>query len=276
MYLDYWQLNRSPFDAVPDSRSYFPLPGHEQALAAITYAACEGGEPVLLTGDTGCGKTLLLRTLRRQLPRSRYHVLFVPELSTAGVDLLRRVAYHLTHTVPTDGAVAMDVIVQAIAEAEEQDRVVVIMLDDWSASPPREDLDGLRWLLNLDVESTRACVLLAAESPESELDWPQWLRQRLLTSAAVGPLTADQVPTYLQHRLRSAGHPDSDLFTADTIPIIFDWSAGVPRLINRLAHLSLQVACLALATQVDAGAVQRAAERLACGNPALAPSGALT
>ncbi|MGD8451489.1 MAG: AAA family ATPase [Phycisphaerae bacterium] len=274
MYLDYWHLQRSPFDAVPDSRSYFPAPRHEQALAAMTYAACASGEPVLLTGDTGCGKTLLFRTLRRQLPRERYQVVFVPELSSTGVDLLRRVAYHLTQTVPADGAVAMDVILQAVNEAEEQNRFVVIMMDDWPASPSREDLDGLRWLLNADVESARVCMLLAAEAPASELVWPPWLQQRLLASATLGPLAADQVPDYLQHRLCSAGHPKGDVFTAEAMTAITEWSGGVPRLVNRLAHLSLQVASLSLAAQVDASAIQCAAERLACGNPAPIPAGA--
>ena len=58
MYLDHWYLERSPFEARPDSRFLFATEQHEQALAAISYAACEGGEPVLLRGRAGCGKTL--------------------------------------------------------------------------------------------------------------------------------------------------------------------------------------------------------------------------
>ena len=78
MYLEHWSLERPPFEAQPDSRFLFPTPQHEQARAVITYAACEGGEPVLLRGMAGCGKTILLRALRRQLPVELYRVVFVP------------------------------------------------------------------------------------------------------------------------------------------------------------------------------------------------------
>ena len=60
MYLEHWSLERPPFEAQPDSRFLFPTPQHEQARAVITYAACEGGEPVLLRGMAGSRLTILL------------------------------------------------------------------------------------------------------------------------------------------------------------------------------------------------------------------------
>lgn len=263
MYQNHWSLQKCPFEAVPDSRFFFPAAQHEHALAAIQYAACDGGEPVLLSGVTGCGKTLLLRTLRRRLPPEEYHVAFVPETACAQVGLLRRVAYHLAHTWTNDASSAMEVIAKTLQQAERRLQTVVLMLDDWPADAERETLDELRWLLNPDVQDTRTCVLLSCVEADSSPPWPAWLMQRLLATAQLGPLQQAEIPDYLGHRLRVAGHPHGTLFTPEATRLIAEWSGGVPRLVNRAAHLALHVACLNLAERVEESAVRQALDRLA-------------
>lgn len=271
MDLDYWSLQREPFGAAPDSRFFYSTPRHEQALAAISYAAREGGEPVLITGPVGCGKTLLLRTLRRQLPQESYHVAFVPELSAGEVGLLQRVAYHLAHTVAADTAAALNVIEQAIGEAAQQERAVVVMFDDWPVATSAPALDELHWLLNLDVDDGRVCALFTCQPDQSQNPWPAWLRQRLCTTVNVGPFEPQQIPSYLEHRLRAAGHADGQVFAASAAEAIGAWSECIPRLVNRLARLSLQVAALERAQRVEVAAVRQAIARLdPCESPAVA------
>jgi type II secretory pathway predicted ATPase ExeA len=280
VYLDHWSLKRSPFEAQPDSRFLFATEPHEQALAAITYAACEGGEPVLLRGRAGCGKTLLLRTLRRRLPRESFHVAFVPEVACSEVGLLRRVAYHLTHTLADDTAAAIDRIVQQARDAGQRAQSIVVMFDNWPAQASPGMLEELRWLLNLDVEEgCRVDVLLAGEEVRPRKHWPPWLVQRLFTTVQIGPLARDQILPYLAHRLAVAARTsDADdanppaeppsrtafeTFSADAAELITGWSEGVPRLINRVAHLSLHVAYLDLARRVERDHVDRALARMA-------------
>ena len=50
MYLDYWSLERPPFEAIADSRFFFHAPQYDDALATLNYAVREAGEPVLVTG----------------------------------------------------------------------------------------------------------------------------------------------------------------------------------------------------------------------------------
>ena len=264
MYLEHWSLERPPFEAQPDSRFLFSTEQHQRALAAISYAACEGGEPVLLRGAAGCGKTLLLRALRRQLPREQYHVVFVPEVACSQVGLLKRVAYHLTHTLVPDTAAAMDILVQQARHSDQDGWTMVLMLDDWPVDADRDMLAELRWLLNLDLEGRRLGVLLSGVDVRPVEHWPGWLVQRMCDTAALGPLAPEQVPAYLGHRLGVAGETATngreqrEIFAPAAVELIAEWSGGVPRLINRAAHLALHVGYLDLARRVEPDAVRRA------------------
>jgi MSHA biogenesis protein MshM len=268
VYLDHWSLQRNPFEARPDSRFLFATEQHSQALAAISYAACQGGEPVLVRGPAGCGKTLLLRTLRRQLPREQYRVVFAPEGACTHVGLLRRAAYHLTHVLTTDASSAMDTILNQAAEIEAAGQSLVFMLDDWPAEASTTALDELRWLLNLELEGCRVCVLLAGEDVRPRKDWPTWLLQRLFTTMQVRPLHQAEVALYLTKRLATAaGTPEdtamyADIFAPEAVRMITEWSENVPRLINRVAHLALHVAYIDRSKQVGPDVVRRAIERL--------------
>src|SRR5438445_10409528 len=69
---DYWRLKRAPFENVPDPRFYFPSPRHEGGLHRLLYGIEARKGAIMLTGEIGCGKTLLSRTLIQHLSHERY------------------------------------------------------------------------------------------------------------------------------------------------------------------------------------------------------------
>ena len=84
MYKAYFQLKRNPFDLTPDPHCFVPTPRHNEALAALYYGVRRHKGFVVVTGEVGTGKTLLLRCLLRLLENSKdiaYAYLFNSRLS---------------------------------------------------------------------------------------------------------------------------------------------------------------------------------------------------
>lgn len=270
MNLQHWSLTLPPFGPQPDSRFLFATRQHERALAALSYAACEGGEPALLIGPPGCGKTLLFRALRRELPADQWQVGFVPEAGAGGTPLLVRAAYHLGGRVTTDMASAMDVILRAAEQADGQNRTLVLLLDGWRSTIAPERVDELRWLFNLVVENARLCVLLNSSDVDAANSLPPAVADRLFATIQLDALSADQVAPYIDHRLRVAGREDT-FFAPSAASLIALWSGGSPRLVNRVANLAMHVAYLERAARVENEAVRHAIERLDAGRAGSAP-----
>ena len=253
MILEHFQLRRPPFEAVADSRFYFPAAGHQQALALLHYAARNAGEAALVCGPAGCGKTLVLRTVRRQLPREQFTVVFAPHFGPA--DPLEELARFLPPGSAPAEAPPHARLMALARTCAESGRTLVLMLDDLDPATPRT-LDTLGLLTQLDVDDLRVSLLLAAR------DDPPRPSDRLLGVARVGPLPEADVPAYLAHRLRVAGHPTGEPFDPDAARLIARRSAGVPRTIHRIANLAMHLAALASRRRVRAADVEHAADRL--------------
>ncbi|PVV25209.1 MAG: AAA family ATPase, partial [gamma proteobacterium symbiont of Ctena orbiculata] len=59
-------FEENPFAITPDPRYLYLSRGHEESLAHLIYGTGPNGGFVLLTGEVGTGKTLLLRSLLAQ------------------------------------------------------------------------------------------------------------------------------------------------------------------------------------------------------------------
>src|SRR5277367_3420574 len=85
MYKAFYNLKRNPFEITPDPSFLFPTGRHNEALAALYYGVRRRKGFVVLTGEVGTGKTLLLRCLLQSLKQSKdvaYAYLFNGRLSS--------------------------------------------------------------------------------------------------------------------------------------------------------------------------------------------------
>ena len=265
MFLEHFGLRANPFDVVADPQFLYVAEGHREALSAIYLNIVEGGGVSVLLAEPGLGKTTLLRYVMARLEGRAAAALFPHPYRDRG-DLMREVIAKvgMTHTAGGEFE-QMRKLQQRLAELKSRGYHLVLLFDEAQALSS-ETLEQIRLLSNLRSTSQNLLeIVLAGQSELADLlESPQHdaLRQRVHTVARLEPFTNEDVAAYVAHRLKTAGGAD-DLFDAGALACLFDYSRGVPRLVNQLCHKALAIAWDRDAPRADEAAVREAALELA-------------
>jgi general secretion pathway protein A len=86
------------------------------------------------------------------------------------------------------------------------------------------------------------------------------LRQRIIASYHLGPLTGQETRDYIRHRLRLAGWQEDPRFSDAAFERIHEAAAGVPRQINKLCDRVLLHGCVEELYDIDEAAVSAVIE----------------
>lgn len=249
MYLGHFALREAPFSITPDTDFYFAHDGAQATLNTLLVALRSGEGFLKVVGELGCGKTVLCRQLLKTL-HSECVTAYIPNPDMGPDDLLCALAAELGLDVqlPTNRHTVMTLIGNCLLNHAAAGRRVVVCIDEAQAIPVRS-LESLRLVSNLETEKRKLIqlVLLGQPDLDTKLARPEirQLLQRITFSEYLGPMADASVGDYLRHRLaRAAAHEHTDLevFTPEAIDRLAVATAGVPRLINILAHKCLIVA----------------------------------
>lgn len=246
MYNAYFHLTRNPFDLTPDPNCFVPTLRHNEALAALYYGVRRHKGFVMVTGEVGTGKTLLLRCLLRLLENSKdiaYAYLFNSRLSPN--EFLQYVLADFG--LPASGKNKCDLLLDLsrfLVSRGAKQMTTVLIVDEAHDLPP-DTLEELRLLSNLETSEDKLLQIVLVGQPELDkrLDSNEFrqLKQRIALRAQLGPLNAQQTQEYIEQRLRIAGaDPNAvPLFSSQAIAAVYAYSRGLPRLINTICENAL-------------------------------------
>ena len=249
MYLKHFALREAPFSITPDTAFFFP---HESAQAALNtlLVALRSGEGFLkIVGEVGCGKTVLCRQLLKTL-QGECVTAYIPNPDMQTDDLLMALALELSITLvpPVSRHSMLSALRDCLLRHALAGHKVVVCIDEAQAIPLRT-VESLRLLSNLETEKQKLIQIVLLGQPEldDKLANPEirQLLQRITFSEYIGPLQLSHVPIYLRHRLATAAvdaHTDLHIFEPAAVTALARFSAGVPRLVNVLAHKCLMLA----------------------------------
>lgn len=231
------EMDRIPFLPDPATESIFPSEQLKEAdrrlhLAAKTKAIG------LLTGETGAGKTTVLRHVAGKLVSQGHRVLYSNESTGGACNVLRSLHYALGSRPPHFKADLSQKFVEACTTSEES---LVVIVDEVQLMS-EDGLQQLRLLTNRDFDTRPPFALLLAGCPEvyDILGRARLasLKKRILMSYNLQGLTEDEAKLYLEHHLQRAG-ARRKLFEAAAIRELFGHSRGNPRMLNQLALTAL-------------------------------------
>ncbi len=265
MYLEFYGLTLPPFDITPNPRFLFLTDKHREALNHLLYGIRERKGYVQLTGEVGAGKTTICRAMLRQLDGHFSTALIVNPMLNAN-ELMRGIATEFGLDVKdTDRHGTVAAINKFLVQQVEQCGDAVLIIDE-AQNLTEELLEQMRLLSNLEMENRKLLQIVLLGQPElrDRLNSPRLsqLRQRITVRYHLGPLTRIEVAQYIQHRLVQAGAKGKPQFTRPALWRIFNYSRGIPRLVNAVCDKALLAGFVAKTNVVDFKMVGRAIREL--------------
>jgi general secretion pathway protein A len=253
-------LTATPFRKDIPALALFPARLHQELLTRLAYAI-EQCQIVVLCGETGTGKSTVLRALVAQQSPARYRFLYLPHPPRSPRELFSDLLSEIGADVPWSTIEARTRARRQLLELAEAGRTPVLILDE-AQDIPAAMLEELRLLTAFELDARPVLALILS----GHTDLARHVRKKGLEALAqrvglwftlVG-LDRDEVGRYLQHHLELAGCP-RPLFTPEAVNALFLATKGIPRAIGRLATRCLEHAAAHRLDQVDATVVETVA-----------------
>ncbi len=244
MYHRFFKLKELPFSLSPDTEYFFAYGHYANALNTLIVALRSGEGFIKVTGEVGTGKTLLCRKLLKTIGKN-FTAIYIPnpQLSPHGLQVALAEELGLSITRYTHRL--LNNITSRLMELAENGQHVVLCIDEAQAMP-KETLEALRLITNLETEKQKLIQVALFGQPELDVSINdpavRQLKQRITFSYKLEPLDKKGMEAYIMHRLRVADFIGSQLFSQESLDVIHKASRGIPRLINILCHKSLMAA----------------------------------
>lgn len=273
MYEPYYGFTEKPFSLTPDPKYLYRSESHANAFELLKYAIDRREGFVVITGDIGTGKTTLCRALLEQTDKRTFTALLLnPFLSEE--DLLKGILQDLG--VITRGEERMggrqpskqeliNTLYDFLLSLVPLGARAVLIVDE-AQNLPLPILEQIRILSNLETDKEKLLQIILVgqlnllpllRSPEL-----RQLDQRVSIRYQLKPLTEEETGAYVTHRLAIANATRSVVFTSAALKLVYEFSAGIPRLINLVCDRALLGGYSAQTTRIDENLVTIAAEGL--------------
>ena len=266
MYTEFYKLAAQPFQLTPDARFFFESTVHRQAMAYLIYGLHHAEGFIIITGEVGAGKTILVENLLSTIDRSSFVTTKIVTTQLAGDDLLYMVAggFGIAKEGLAKGPMLQRISEFALAQHRNGKRVLLII--DEAQNLSFEALEELRMLSNIFFDRTMALQTFLLGQPQfrATLGSPrlEQLRQRVTAAYHLGPLGEGETKAYVEHRLRRADWKGDPHFSEDCFPLIHQHTGGVPRQINTLCSRLLLFGFLEELHTLTAHAAEKVANDL--------------
>ena len=256
----HWGLTRMPFAKDLAPSMLYTHRAHNEAAARISWCVDERAIG-LITGEVGAGKSVAVRAALAGLDTSRHTVIYLGNPSVGTRGLYSTIVSTLGGTPRFHRASLIPQAAEALAtEENERGRRVILVLDE-AHILDGEQLEGLRLLTNVDIDSRSpfACLLVGQPTLRRRIRLGAFaaLDQRIALRYTMPGMDPPETAGYVAHHLKIAGRSDT-LFSDDALALIHQVSRGLPRAINNLAVQALVAAFAASKAIVDESSARAA------------------
>ena len=261
MYDGFYNLSQKPFQLSTDPDFFFQSSVHKRALAYMQYGLTQGEGFVLVTGSPGTGKTMLVKSLIKNLNKDKLLIGVMMTSHVGPEDTLRLIAstfgFQYLHN---DKANLISSFEKFIIEKAREGRRLLLIVDE-AQNLPKQSLEELRMFTNLDVNGSPVFQVFLVGQPELKhtiyaADMEQ-LKQRIVSTYHLEALDVEETKEYILFRLKTAGWQNKPEFQSGIFAHIHKFSAGIPRRINTICDRLLLFGYLEELNILDGDAVEK-------------------
>jgi type II secretory pathway predicted ATPase ExeA len=263
MYREFYQMKKDAFGIQPLPEVFFHSKTHKDAWYYLLYGMSSEEYFLLVTGDYGLGKTTLcLKIVQTLKKKGEIPFTYISTPNYSFSRILQEVAGNLGLAVPEEDNEIQYNIYHYLEDNNSRKRFFLI-IDD-SQYLDMSILAKLQLFANFNYNGffpiriiffAHTSFLEILKSPELEA-----LGQRIKRKCHLHPLALDETKEYIYFRLLKSGAPGVPAFTEDAVRGVFDFSKGVPRLINNLCDTCLLLGAKQKVTTIDTPIVTHALE----------------
>jgi general secretion pathway protein A len=262
----YFGFRETPFGVTPDPRFFYSSSFYLEALAALVYGIKARKGFLLLSGEVGTGKTILLRKLMRQL-ETNVQFVFISSSHLTSYGLVELMVQDLGFINKEKNRLEMIHELKAHLIQQLQKGQTVALLIDEGQNLSDEALESLCGLSNLETDEEKLLQIVLVGQPELTVKLNKASLRRVKQRIAIhhrlySLQTPGEVEDYIRHRLQVAGYDGPDIFYKEAIETLWYYSAGTPRLINIICDNALALTCEAGKKKVSTYLVMKAAGAL--------------
>lgn len=268
MYLNFFGLNEQPFQLTPDSHFLYLSDSHMRAKAYMDYTVWKRDGFVVITGEVGAGKTTLIHKLLSEV-QDDVKLIRIFQTQLNETEFLQAMLVELGFDpakLKDNGKVELiNLLNTYLLESYRCGKHVVLIVDEAQNLSPKV-LEEIRLLSGLEPDKEKILNVILVGQPElndtlSRPDMEQ-LVQRIRLRFHVGALDMDETWKYVMHRLKVAGAEEGDVFDRDVLPVIYEYTGGIPRKINILCDTALICAFADSVKRVDTAVMHEAISEL--------------
>lgn len=265
-YLQFYGLKEAPFTITPNPRFLYLSAKHREALNHLLYGIRERKGFVQLTGEVGAGKTTLCRALLEQLPPEQFSTALILNPVLNPDQMMAAIATEFGLDVRNkDRFQILQILNHFLLEEMAKQRDVILIIDE-AQNLTNDLLEQVRLISNLETDDRKLIQIVLMGQPElrdrlNEHSLRQ-LRQRITVRYHLRPLRFAEVKDYIRHRLHVSGANGTPYFSMAAVWRIFNYSKGIPRLVNAVCDKCLLAGFVHQRDGISFGLARRAVREL--------------
>ena len=278
MYESFYGFRERPFDLTPNPRFLVMTDVHREALSNLEYGIASRTGITLLVGEAGTGKTTLIRTALDRQP-ARVHCVHVQNPALARDEFVEMLAVRFKLSDHARGSkTALLLELEDVLRSRNEVGESTVLVVDEAQSLPRDILEEIRLLANIETNERKLLSVILAGQPEvtallNDAGLRQ-LKQRIALRCELRPLSLQETAGYLAGRIRAAGGVGAQVFTREAVTLIHERSLGVPRTISVIADNTLLTGFAVGQRPVNSSTVREVCRDFDLGPGSLADAGA--